>query len=87
MVNELVVMPGADHAFFNDTGQRYNPDAAADAWQRVRRGSQHTWADVGQARASCTLCGTCISRSTVTRSRPPTAFPAIASATIWPQSA
>jgi carboxymethylenebutenolidase len=36
MVNELVVMPGADHAFFNDTGQRYDPTAAADAWQRLQ---------------------------------------------------
>ncbi len=36
MVNELVVMPGADHAFFNDTGQRYDPDAAADAWRRLQ---------------------------------------------------
>ena len=36
MVNELVVMPGADHAFFNDTGPRYNPAAAADAWQRLQ---------------------------------------------------
>jgi carboxymethylenebutenolidase len=36
MVNELVMMPGADHAFFNDTGQRYDPAAAADAWQRVQ---------------------------------------------------
>ena len=36
MVNDLVVEPGADHAFFNDTGQRYDPAAAADAWQRVK---------------------------------------------------
>lgn len=36
MVHELVVEPGADHAFFNDTGQRYDPTAAADAWQRVQ---------------------------------------------------
>jgi carboxymethylenebutenolidase len=36
MVNELIVMPGADHAFFNDTGPRYNPTAAADAWQRMQ---------------------------------------------------
>lgn len=35
MVHELVVEPGADHAFFNDTGQRYDPTAAADAWRRV----------------------------------------------------
>lgn len=36
LVNELVVEPDADHAFFNDTGERYDPKAAADAWQRVQ---------------------------------------------------
>ncbi|GAB90758.1 dienelactone hydrolase family protein [Gordonia rhizosphera] len=36
MVNELVVEPDANHAFFNDTGPRYNPAAAADAWQRLQ---------------------------------------------------
>lgn len=36
LVNELVVEPDADHAFFNDTGQRYNPAAAADAWERLQ---------------------------------------------------
>lgn len=35
VVHELVVEPGADHAFFNDTGQRYDPTAAADAWRRT----------------------------------------------------
>ncbi len=35
LVNEFVVEPNADHAFFNDTGPRYNPAAAADAWRRV----------------------------------------------------
>jgi carboxymethylenebutenolidase len=35
LVNELVVEPDADHAFFNDTGPRYNAAAAADAWQRL----------------------------------------------------
>jgi carboxymethylenebutenolidase len=35
LVNEIVVEPGADHAFFNDTGPRYNPTAAADAWRRL----------------------------------------------------
>jgi carboxymethylenebutenolidase len=35
LVNELVIEQGADHAFFNDSGQRYDPAAAADAWQRV----------------------------------------------------
>jgi carboxymethylenebutenolidase len=35
MVNEEIVEPGADHAFFNDTGPRYNPAAAADAWRRT----------------------------------------------------
>jgi carboxymethylenebutenolidase len=36
LVHEMVMEPGADHAFFNDTGQRYDPAAAADAWQRVQ---------------------------------------------------
>jgi carboxymethylenebutenolidase len=27
--------PGADHAFFNDTGPRYNEQAAQEAWQAV----------------------------------------------------
>jgi carboxymethylenebutenolidase len=35
LVNDLIVEPNADHAFFNDTGPRYNPVAAADAWQRL----------------------------------------------------
>jgi carboxymethylenebutenolidase len=33
---EVVVYPGAGHAFFNDTRpQVYKPDAAADAWKRT----------------------------------------------------
>ncbi len=36
MVHELVTEPDANHAFFNDTGERYNAVAAADAWQRVQ---------------------------------------------------
>ncbi len=35
LVNDFVVEPNADHAFFNDTGPRYNAAAAADAWQRL----------------------------------------------------
>jgi carboxymethylenebutenolidase len=35
LINDLVVEPNADHAFFNDTGPRYNATAAADAWQRL----------------------------------------------------
>jgi carboxymethylenebutenolidase len=35
LVNEVVVEPDADHAFFNDTGPRYNPTAAANAWGKV----------------------------------------------------
>ncbi|MEN2737846.1 dienelactone hydrolase family protein [Microbacterium sp. X-17] len=31
-----VVYPEAHHAFFNDTGSRYDAEAAADAWRRVR---------------------------------------------------
>ncbi|WP_059022177.1 dienelactone hydrolase family protein [Mycobacterium sp. M26] len=36
LVHELIVEPDADHAFFNDTGARYNATAAADAWQRLQ---------------------------------------------------
>jgi len=32
---EKVIYPNAGHAFHNDTGQRYNPEAAQDAWQRT----------------------------------------------------
>lgn len=35
LTHEIYVAPNADHAFFNDTGPRYNPTAAAEAWQRV----------------------------------------------------
>jgi carboxymethylenebutenolidase len=34
-VFEKIVYPNADHAFFNDTGTRYNPEAARDAWERM----------------------------------------------------
>jgi carboxymethylenebutenolidase len=30
---EIRTFPGAGHGFFNDTGQRYNPEAAQQAWQ------------------------------------------------------
>ena len=32
---EYKIYEGAGHAFFNDTGDRYNPRAAADAWPRA----------------------------------------------------
>ena len=33
---QLVIYPGADHAFFNDARKEvYKPDAAADAWKRT----------------------------------------------------
>jgi carboxymethylenebutenolidase len=35
LVHDVIVEPDADHAFFNDTGPRYNGVAAADAWQRT----------------------------------------------------
>lgn len=35
LTHEIVTFPGAGHAFFNDTGQRYNPTAAAQAYDRV----------------------------------------------------
>lgn len=33
--HEIVTYPGANHAFFNDTGQRYDPAAAAQVYQRL----------------------------------------------------
>jgi carboxymethylenebutenolidase len=32
---EKVIYPDTDHAFHNDTGSRYAPEAAQDAWQRT----------------------------------------------------
>jgi carboxymethylenebutenolidase len=32
---EKMIYPDAGHAFFNNTGARYNPQAAADAWKRT----------------------------------------------------
>lgn len=36
LVFELVTEPGANHAFFNDTRERYDAAAATDAWYRVQ---------------------------------------------------
>ena len=33
--HEILTFTEADHAFFNDTGARFNPPAAAEAWRRV----------------------------------------------------
>jgi carboxymethylenebutenolidase len=35
VTHEFVVVPGVDHAFFNDTGARYNEQAAAATYKRV----------------------------------------------------
>ncbi|HEU5157916.1 MAG TPA: dienelactone hydrolase family protein [Streptosporangiaceae bacterium] len=35
LTHEIVTYKGANHAFFNDTGPRYNPTAAAQAYQKV----------------------------------------------------
>jgi carboxymethylenebutenolidase len=35
LVHELRTFEGVDHAFFNDTGQRYNAEAAAAAYQAM----------------------------------------------------
>jgi carboxymethylenebutenolidase len=35
ITHELVTVPGVDHAFFNDTGPRYNAAAAAEVYRRV----------------------------------------------------
>ena len=36
LINELIIEPDADHAFFNDSGQRYDAVAAEDAWRRLQ---------------------------------------------------
>ncbi|MBX3186395.1 MAG: dienelactone hydrolase family protein [Labilithrix sp.] len=35
LTHEIVTYPGVDHAFFNDTGPRYDANAAAQAWAKV----------------------------------------------------
>ncbi len=35
LAHELRVFDGVEHAFFNDTGPRYNADAAAQAYQAM----------------------------------------------------
>jgi carboxymethylenebutenolidase len=35
LTHELVTVPGVDHAFFNDTGPRYNATAAAEVYRRM----------------------------------------------------
>jgi carboxymethylenebutenolidase len=35
VTHEIHIYPGAQHAFFNDTREAYNAEAAADAWQRT----------------------------------------------------
>jgi carboxymethylenebutenolidase len=34
-IYEKVIYPETDHAFHNDTGSRYNAEAAQDAWRRT----------------------------------------------------
>jgi len=34
-IYKKIIYPDADHAFFNDTGSRYNPSAAKDAWAQT----------------------------------------------------
>jgi carboxymethylenebutenolidase len=34
-IYEKLIYPDSDHAFFNDTGSRYNPTAAQDAWAQT----------------------------------------------------
>lgn len=35
LANKFLVYEGADHAFFNDTGARYNPEAAGNVYQEL----------------------------------------------------
>ena len=34
-IYEKIIYADSDHAFHNDTGTRFNPAAAADAWKRT----------------------------------------------------
>jgi carboxymethylenebutenolidase len=34
-IYEKTIYENADHAFHNDTGSRYNPEVARDAWERT----------------------------------------------------
>jgi carboxymethylenebutenolidase len=40
--HDFVVEPGANHAFFNDTGERYNPHAATTRGRGRWPGSTNT---------------------------------------------
>ena len=33
--SDLLTFTEADHAFFNDTGPRFNPHAATEVWRRA----------------------------------------------------
>ena len=35
VAHDVIVYPGADHAFFNDQGHSYDAEAAQDAWRRT----------------------------------------------------
>jgi carboxymethylenebutenolidase len=35
--HQVLIFKQANHAFFNDTGERFNPPAAAEAWRRTLR--------------------------------------------------
>jgi carboxymethylenebutenolidase len=35
LTHKITTFPGANHAFFNDTGQRYNPEAAKSAYEQL----------------------------------------------------
>lgn len=39
--HEIVIYPGAPHAFFNDTRPAYRPEAAEDAWRRAVSWFEH----------------------------------------------
>jgi carboxymethylenebutenolidase len=34
-IYEKIIYENADHAFHNDTGSRYHPEAAKDAWEHM----------------------------------------------------
>jgi carboxymethylenebutenolidase len=35
IAHDIKIYPGTKHSFMNDSGSSFNPEAAADAWQRT----------------------------------------------------
>ena len=50
--HQIVTYPGVDHAFFNPTGSRYDPAAAAAAYRKLLSLVRHARRHLGEWRTS-----------------------------------